>query len=944
MVNEAWQFPGARWWKFDFHTHTPASTDTPWHRLIGTSGELTPEQWLMKYMQAGIDCVAVTDHNSGVWIDTLKSAYAVMQISPPDGFRELQLFPGVEISVSGGIHLLAIFDPEANTSDIDSLLGTVGYDGTKGDSDGVSRKSATEVVQAVLDAGALLIPAHADHMKGLLRLETGSTTKAALDANTLRQVLANPGILAMEVVDRATPKPVVYNQSGVRWTEVVGSDCHNFKDTYLNLPGSRFTWVKMAKPSLEGLRLALLDGEGVSVRHCDEGAFDPFRKPEHFIESIEIASTRAMGNGRPAVLAFNPYFNALVGGRGTGKSTVVHALRLAYRREGDLSRLDSKSEPYETFERFNRIPKSRNDEGGLTINTALVLILNRDGVRHRLHWRHGEQAVVVEEWQANSWQPSASQTISNNRFPVRLFSQGQIAALAGNGQQAMLDVIDDAAGTSGSQEALEEAKRVFFASRGLLRELDGRLKARDAINISLQDVQRKLQRFEDVQHAGVLKAYQHVTRQSREVERQFEHQIALAERINALAEGLVVEELPEELFDTTNDADVLSAVQALSSAIHKAKTQLFRVAEQLTSVGAGLKLGLAQSQWNTQRDQTTSAYEKLKVELQAQGVNDPNEYGRLALERQRLDTEVKRFDGLQKQRDELMEQIKVQWHEVLDARRAISETRRQFLQLTLSGNLFVRIELVPYGQEAEVLERSLREMLGIADKYTDDIYVAAQGDTLAKGAIANLLIGPALATGEEETTASFERGLQQLQRRLVNACRGKPEFSTWFNKFLVSASEKRPEFMDHILCWFPEDGLRIEYSRKGDGRDFQPIGQASAGQRAAAMLAFLLAHGDEPLVLDQPEDDLDNHLIYDLVVKQIRANKLRRQLLIVTHNPNIVVNGDAEMLYALDFNHQCYVKHRGSLQEKDMREEVCRIMEGGREAFERRYQRLGKEV
>jgi len=111
------------------------------------------------------------------------------------------------------------------------------------------------------------------------------------------------------------------------------------------------------------------------------------------------------------------------------------------------------------------------------------------------------------------------------------------------------------------------------------------------------------------------------------------------------------------------------------------------------------------------------------------------------------------------------------------------------------------------------------------------------------------------------------------------------------------------------------------------------------------MLAFLLAHGEEPLILDQPEDDLDNHLIYDLVVRQIRENKLRRQIIVVTHNPNIVVNGDAEMLHALDFaGGQCRVAQSGSLQEKAMREEVCRVMEGGREAFERRYRRLGREV
>ena len=111
------------------------------------------------------------------------------------------------------------------------------------------------------------------------------------------------------------------------------------------------------------------------------------------------------------------------------------------------------------------------------------------------------------------------------------------------------------------------------------------------------------------------------------------------------------------------------------------------------------------------------------------------------------------------------------------------------------------------------------------------------------------------------------------------------------------------------------------------------------------MLAFLLAHGREPLVLDQPEDDLDNHLIYGLVVQQIRANKLRRQLIIVTHNPNIVVNGDAELIHALEFEKgQCRVKISGSLQDQSMREEVCQVMEGGKEAFERRYQRLGREI
>lgn len=941
-MDETWPYPGSRWWKFDFHTHTPISTDTPWHRLIGTPEALTPEGWLLRYMAAEIDCVAVTDHNSGGWIDELKAAYSKMLESQPQGFRELHLFPGVEISVSGGIHLLAIFDPSATTSTIDSILAVVGYGGTKGDSDGVSEKSATEVVQAILKLGGLPIPAHADQSKGLLQLEEGSATRAALDSNTLRQVLSQTGILAMEVVNRETSKPTVYTQSGVKWTEVIGSDCHSFKEGYRSLPGSKFTWVKMTKPSLEGLRLALLDGEGVSVRHCDDGIFDPFRRPEHFIESIQIANTRAMGNGqKPALLTFNPYFNALVGGRGTGKSTVIHSLRLVYRREGDLSKLDPKSEPSETFERFNKVAKSRNDEGGLKAETVLELTLNRDGVRHRLRWQQIESDVIVEEWHEDGWIASSSQAITGQRFPIRLFSQGQIAALAGNGQQAMLDVIDAAAGTENPKESFQEAKRVFFSSRALLREVSGRLKGRDANNISLADVQRKLQRFEAAQHAGILNAYQRVNRQSHEINRQFESQIAFRGQIESLAQALVMDELSNESFDQTDDAEILSVMQKLSTAIADAGEQIRAVAERLTKNAEDVKTEISKSSWKGYFDQTLLAYERLKVELLEQGVSDPSEHGRLVQERQRLESEAKRFEGLQKQRDELLELTKGQWHKVLEARRGISETRHNFLHRTLAENPFVRIELVPYGAEPESIERSLRSVLGVFDKYNDDIYSASQGETPAKGVIADLLVAVVLQGSD---VAAYESGLQNLQRRLIQGCGPRTDLSGWFSKFLASATEKRPEFQDEILCWFPEDNLRIQYSRKGDGRDFLPIGQASAGQRAAAMLAFLLAHGDEPLVLDQPEDDLDNHLIYDLVVKQIRANKLRRQLIVVTHNPNIVVNGDAEMLYTLDFNHQCYVKHQGSLQERPMREEVCRIMEGGREAFERRYQRLGRDV
>jgi hypothetical protein len=336
-------------------------------------------------------------------------------------------------------------------------------------------------------------------------------------------------------------------------------------------------------------------------------------------------------------------------------------------------------------------------------------------------------------------------------------------------------------------------------------------------------------------------------------------------------------------------------------------------------------------------------YTALIDALKSQGVADPSEYGKLVQERQRLEAESARMDSLQKQRQQLSEQAKTQLQQVLSARRALSTQRQRFLHETLASNAYVRIELAPYGIDPEAIERTLREALNVTDDRFGDDILSEDSFGQPIGMVADLLKeSPAGAT---LTATEIELRIKALKRRVDLGCVGQGNFGGFFSNYLKRAFEKSPEFLDRLLTWFPEDALRIEYSPKGDGQNFRSIGQASAGQRAAAMLAFLLAHGKEPIVLDQPEEDLDNHLIYDLVVRQIRANKLHRQIVVVTHNPNIVVNGDAEMLHALDFRAgQCRVVRAGSLQDQAMRDEVCNVMEGGREAFERRYRRLGQEV
>lgn len=933
-----WRYPGARWWKFDFHTHTPASDD--YGKGFDDQEnlrEISPRDWLLGFMRAEIDCVAVTDHNSGEWIDRLKEALLDLERAPHPDFRPLYLFPGVEITANGGIHVLAILDIDKEADDVTTLLGAVGYKGDRGASAVAADSATIDVVKAIGMADGIPVLAHVDGPSGAWQLS----------GNTLTPLFGLDDLFAMEVVDPTKGKPDLYHQHKLAWAEILGSDSHHPDgQAGSRFPGSHYTWVKMARPSLEGLRLALLDGRGFSIWRSDDPVpFDPFALPKHYIETIEIDDARFMGRGEPEKLEFSPWLNALVGGRGTGKSTIVHALRLAARREDELARLEERSEPRLTFERFNRMPSDRTDKGGLSSSTKIQWIMMRDGVRHRLHWRQdGNGPAVEEDTGDNRWESSSVQTITSERFPVRIFSQGQIAALAGENQQALLQVIDEAAETSRLQINLEEARRAFFTLRARIRELDGKLGRQEALIVERQDVERKLKHFEEAGHTSILTIYRHRHRQRTEADRQCKASEETAGRIEALAAELQPEDLPDGLFDegTEEDRQVTSIMSALATAMHTATRDLRNVAQHLRETVKTQRRVLATSAWQAAVEQAENDYVALVEALRGEGVADPSEYGRLAQDRQRLDSELKSLESLRTERDRLTEQSRMQLQAVLEARRAVSAARDEFLSRTLTRNEFVRIRCRTYDDAPRIIERSLREVLKVLDdRFRDDILVMDDGHP-NRGCVAELL-----ADLPEESTArrsEMESRIESLKQRLNDACQGRSRFGGHFNNYLEREFERRPELLDSILTWFPEDGLWVEYSRRGDGKEFQPVSQASAGQRSAAMLAFLLAHGEEPLVLDQPEDDLDNHLIYDLVVRQMRENKIRRQIIVVTHNPNIVVNGDAEMLHALDFrNGQCMVTQSGSLQEKAMREEVCRVMEGGREAFERRYRRLGRE-
>lgn len=921
------EFAGARWWSFDFHAHTPASSDfgrgPDQTRLMGTS----PDEWLLAFMGSGIDCVAVTDHNSGAWIDRLKGALEDLRRRQPEGYRPLWLFPGVEITANGGIHVLAIFDGDATGSDIDSLCGAVGYYGTKGKSERAADMSVIDVLAKIRAAGALGILAHAEGPSGAF----------GMSGNTLRPILASDDLVAVEIADGSLPKHALYIESTRTFAEVLGSDSHHIAGgPGHRFPGSHFTWMKMEQPTLEGLHLALMDGAPLSVRRSDTFPEDQNRTPDKMIQAMEIWNARTMGRGTPLRAAFSPWFTAIVGGRGSGKSSLLEMIRIGLSREDELPALLRQD-----FDDFKRLPANRGEKGMLQDSTHLTLDYRKNGATYRVRWAQGDEASTISELQSDgSWNESPG--VVRSRFPVRMFSQKQIFTMAERGD-ALLRVIDEAEEVAGAEwrDLWHREQSHYMSLMARSRELGSQAAQRERIRGDLEDVMRKLAVFEQAGHADVLRRYQKRQRQKQSVENWRARLSDAKSALEKLRDDLSsTPPNPEDDFPIPRDAAEAAAVSLLEDL----GRHLTALADQVGATADGaLEMGrkwdeaVKASAWAEELTSATRAHADLAEALVAEGVGSPNEYASLVARRQELEKALAETNRIETEKDAVVREADEVMTDLLDMRQVLTDRRRQFLAAVVKDNPYVAVQVRPYQPETPIMEAALRTVLNRETGFDDDILVEEAGRP--EGGLVGRLLSPTAGDFDDRRRAMEER-LAEIKRLIADANRtGAAQGLS--GRFVNSLKRLAPEQIDHLMTWFPEDGLEVQYSPEGNGRNLRPIEHASPGQKTAAVLAFLLAYGDEPLILDQPEDDLDTGLIYDLIVKQIREIKVRRQVVVVTHNPNIVVNGDAEMVLEMAFRSgQCGIGRQGSLQSDAIRAGICRLMEGGPEAFKKRYQRI----
>ncbi len=911
-MSSAWDWPGSRWWRVDLHAHSPASHD------FKPDTDREPAdwaRWVAAAKDAGLQAVGLTDHNTPAGITAVQTAATAQGVA---------VFPGVELTV-GGIHLLCLFDPNATRDDLVALLSRVGIEPAFfGQQDACAAKSITEAIDIASAAGAVVVAAHINGPKGVLGELTGQERIKALKA---------PGLVAAELA------PLPLDATG--WLDPLGTDVEawldgtntqargiarvQFSDSHaFDQAGRRFTWVKMTRPTVEGLRLALLDGSGSLIAAEQANPVQPNRHASNAIESITVRQAKYMGRWTdpkspcPFTVELNPWLNAIIGGRGTGKSTLVDLCRATLRREAELGGDDNSL--HQAFSSRMRVPGTRREEGLLTTQTAVEVTYRKDGERFIIAWDQDGDSPPIVRLDGGERFPEEGDV--RDRFPIRIYSQKQLFDLAKE-PNALLAVIDDSAVVRGAElgRQRKEAETKYLSLCAEARALRAQVADLPGRTAALADVRRKLEVLQQGGHAKTLSDYR--TRHEQDLTWHGIQEAAadaLDEVGRAAGDGLAVADLIAGEGDAAVAA-LLRAYEGVREGLAALQKTVLEAVEQTRAHIEATLAGNDAAAWRSAVEASQLAYEAVNEQLAAAGIADPNQYRDLLQRSATLEQEIAVLEKRRVTAGEREQEAAAELSRYRELRMDLTRTRKEFVE-AVSGEL-IRVEIRDFAQR-DGLEEFLRDALGIS-RFDDDYRFLTEQ--------------MAPAADQPWGFARLDERVARLRDVLSDP---KGQWDAKDRRFDAALRKVQPERIDRVALYLPEDSVEVSFREVRDGgAAWRQLAQGSPGQQTAALLAFVLGHGEDPILLDQPEDDLDNTLIYEVLVRRLREIKPTRQVIVVTHNANLVVHGDAELVVSLEARGgQTQVAFSGGLQEQKARDEICRVMEGGRDAFESRYRRI----
>lgn len=925
---------GAHFYSCDFQVHTPR--DRQWRGDRATTPverRAYATEFVTACREKNINAVAITDHHDLAFVPYIREAARAERDERGDALpleRQLVVFPGMELTLGIPCQALLIFDAnlpddmfqlvknvlainqaddaEERTVDVQRMTDITSFAQLYQELDKHSfLRGRYMVLPNVSEGGAstLLRSGHSGHYKDMPCLG------GYLDGPCSQLGTGNTNILA--------GKDAQYGYKPLALFQTSDNRRRDFADL-----GRHVTWVKWATPTAEALRQACL------ARDSRISQSSPFT-PSVMISSVSVSTSKFLG---PFALDFSPQYNAIIGGRGTGKSTILEYVRWALCDDPAAGMDDTE----QTDHRTKRAKLIEKTLAAFDANAQVNFQVN--GVPHSVR-RHARSLDLSMKIGQGAFERCTEADV-RRILPVQAYSQKQLSSVGVRLDELKRFVY------APIRQPLDDVERDFAELAATIRTQHAQFQKRRLLLQELEDAEREWRSLNEQVSA----------RRGGLTGMRPEDQATIAEQAGYEEEEQAVE---------TNLADLIRARKALddlTQALQTLPTRL-HLSEDTPNAALVHEMGLETAQtFDGLRQTIAEAASRLEVKG---GKRRPFQItldtwnGRREAFRTRYEEAKQRSSAHEATLAELTElesRVKVLRDRITATRASVAAVgdpeaeygaaREQWRRLHVSRAELLQDQCARLTDLSGGLIRvTVRQHRGTA-KIEEKLKSVFSGTNLRSSKIEDIctLAGSSPDPLEKWTTilADLERlSEQSASHQTPPATPDLRAAGLTDGDIAKMAARLTPETWLELSLVLLEDEPQFEYRARED--EYIAFADASAGQQATALLRALLNQEGPPLIIDQPEDDLDNQVILD-IVEQIWKAKTKRQILFTSHNANLVVNGDAELVICCDYRvageqSSGMVKHEGAIDVEQVRETIAAVMEGGKEAFKLRRDKYG---
>ena len=858
---------GSTWLRADFHLHTKADKEFVY------SGEDNSfvSDYVNKLSQEKIGVAAITNHNKFDFNE-------YKALAKKSRKQEIYLLPGVELSVNdgaNGIHCLVIFNPiewlENGTDYINSFInqtfaGKHNYE----NENGRSNDSLIETIKKLdaFEKDYFIIMAHIEANSGFYKeLNGGRITELGKVPIFRKAVLGFQKVRTRDIVKNLN---IWLENELLAFVEC--SDAKNIEEigTGNSVNGvTQKTYLKIGAFNFEAIKYALLDQQYRLAQNTTEPI-------NGYIKSISFKGGKLDGS----TIHLNHSMNNLIGIRGSGKSSILEAIR--YSLDIDLTEKQNVDYDYKT-----KLVNSLLGSGG-KITSVLVDDQGKEYVAEKIL---GDRTNIYKDGELQlGLKPNAIV-----KKPI-YFGQKDLSQI----------------GDSLSTEYLISK---LIGDRLLNKKLEVEEKNQDVLKIinELKKIESKVARKEEFEAKQAELKIKIQVFKDNEIDKKLEKQISFDKDSNFIKrlekfELKVIEGINEYVGEYEDSFQSFKAYSSKENTteIDKIKQHLivfegiFLETKTISSrlVTENLTLETMHKSFNVKYEELKEEFSKIKRDINLPNIQ-ADDYVKYTKELDLTKAQLSELKKLSKKKKELETQLK--------------QTLVSLQKLWHNEFEIVQEEIKKVNDDQDSIKIAV-EFKGNKQDFKSYLKENLRGSNLRDNNIQTIIdsYSDMIAVYEDLnlTKSTISTNLSDVQLHT---------FREYFNSNIEA-----------FLTYRIPDKFDIIYRNRS-------LNEHSLGQRASALIIFLLTLKESDLIIiDQPEDDLDNQTIYNDVIKVLKELKNTSQFIFATHNPNIPVLGDCEQVVSCRYDSNIIETNLGSIDDESIRKEIVNIMEGGKEAFNNR--------